>query len=130
MVSIVGVAALHYLWPSVQARALLTVTGMSLFAGWAALSLLVSAPLSISRAVTAVGLTGLMLSNLSRLWVHAGESLASDAANLDTPAIALYIGGLVIFDVLCKSSPAASAPEVPARSCRTTCRRRASPACA
>jgi diguanylate cyclase (GGDEF)-like protein len=98
---IVGVAATLFVWPSFPARSLVMVAGMSTFAAWAALSLFLSAPLSISRTVTLVGFAGIALANLSRLWAHAHQIDAGIVVDLHAPAIAVYIGLLVIFDVLC-----------------------------
>jgi diguanylate cyclase (GGDEF)-like protein len=98
---IVGVAATLFIWPSLPVRSLIMVAGMTTFAGWAAVSMLVSAPLSISRTVTIVGLTGLALSNLSRLWAHAQQLDSGASMSLHSPAVSVYIGVLVILDVLC-----------------------------
>ncbi len=98
---IVGVAATLFVWPSSPGRSLVMVAGMSTFALWAAATLFVSAPTSISRTVTLVGFAGIALANLSRLWAHAQQIDAGTSVDLDSPAIAVYIGVLVIFDVLC-----------------------------
>ena len=63
--------------------------------------LFAGAPLSISRAVTLVGFAGIALANLSRIWSHAHQIDAGMAVDLQSPAIAVYIGALVVFDVLC-----------------------------
>jgi len=96
-----GVAATLLVWPSFAARSLVMVGGMSLFTAWCAVLLLVDAPLSISRALTLVGFGGIALANLSRLLAHAQQISAGDAVDLTSPAIAVYIGVLVIFEVLC-----------------------------
>jgi len=96
-----GVAATLLVWPSFAARSLVMVGGMSLFTAWCAVLLLVDAPMSVSRALTLVGFAGIALANLSRLLAHAQQIGAGDAVDLSSPAIAVYIGVLVIFEVLC-----------------------------
>ena len=98
---IAGVLATLLVWPSFPARSLVMVAGMGLFAAWAALTLFVSAPLSISRTVTLVGFGGIALANFSRLWTHARQLDDGAAVDLHSPVIAVYIGALLIFDVLC-----------------------------
>ena len=98
---IVGVALTLFVWPSFPGRSLVMVAGMATFAGWAALTMLTDGPLSISRTVTLTGFAGITLANLSRLWGHARQLDAGISVDLDSPAIAVYIGFLVIFDVLC-----------------------------
>jgi diguanylate cyclase (GGDEF)-like protein len=98
---IAGVAVALFVWPSFPIRSLVVVTGIATFAAWAAVSMLISAPLSVSRVVTIVGLSGLALANLSRLWMHANQIDAGVFLDLHTPAISVYIGVLVILDVLC-----------------------------
>jgi diguanylate cyclase (GGDEF)-like protein len=98
---ILGVAAALFVWPSFPMRSLLMVGSMAALASWAAISLFVSAPLSISRTVTVVGFAGIALANVSRLLTHAQQIDAGVSVDLSSPAIAVYIGVLVIFDVLC-----------------------------
>jgi GGDEF domain-containing protein len=98
---IVGVVATLLVWPSFPARSLVMVAGMSTFAAWCTILLFVSAPLSISRTVTLVGFAGIALANVSRLLTHARQIDAGTSFDLDSPAIVVYIGVLVIFDVLC-----------------------------
>jgi diguanylate cyclase (GGDEF)-like protein len=100
-VMILGVAAALFVWPSFPMRSLLMVGSMAALASWAAISLFVSAPLSISRTVTVVGFAGIALANVSRLLTHAQQIDAGVSVDLSSPAIAVYIGVLVIFDVLC-----------------------------
>jgi diguanylate cyclase (GGDEF)-like protein len=97
----VGVLATLLVWPSFPARSLVMVAGMGLFTGWAALTLFFSAPLSISRTVTLVGFAGMALANFSRIWAHARQLDDGTAVDLQSPVIAVYIGALLIFDVLC-----------------------------
>jgi diguanylate cyclase (GGDEF)-like protein len=99
-VFILGVAATLFVWPSFPARSLVMVAGMCLFTSWAAATLFVSAPLSISRTVTLIGIGGVALANLSRVWAHARQMDQRTTVDLDAPAIAMYIGLLLIFDVL------------------------------
>jgi len=98
---IVGVLATLLVWPSFPARSLVMVTGMGMFTAWATLTLFVSAPLSISRTVTLVGFAGIALANFSRLWAHARQLDDGTAVDLHSPVIAVYIGALLTFDVLC-----------------------------
>ena len=100
-VFIVGVLATLLVWPSYPARSLVMVAGMGLFTAWAAVSLFASAPLSISRTVTLVGFTGIALANFSRIWAHARQIDEGTVIDLQSPAIAVYVGVLLIFDVLC-----------------------------
>ncbi len=96
-----GVAASVFGWPSVQLRGLIMVGGVAMFCSWGVFLLLSGGSTSISRVVVAVGLAGLVLSNLSRLWVHAHLLDSPLSLSLAEPAVAVYIGMLVIFDVLC-----------------------------
>jgi diguanylate cyclase (GGDEF)-like protein len=100
-VLIAGVIAALFVWPSFPGRSLVMVAGMATFAGWAAASLCLGTPLSISRTVSITGFAGIALANLSRLWGHARQLDTGGSVDLDSPAIAVYIGVLVIFDVLC-----------------------------
>jgi diguanylate cyclase (GGDEF)-like protein len=68
---------------------------------WAAVTLFVSAPLSISRTVTLAGFAGMGLANFSRIWAHARQIDEGSVVDLHAPAIAVYVGALLIFDVLC-----------------------------
>jgi diguanylate cyclase (GGDEF)-like protein len=95
-----GVAAALLVWPNFHLRGALVVGGMALLAGWAAASLTLGRPWRISRAVTVAGLAAMAVSNLSRLWAHATATDAPAALNLNTPAIAFYIGVLLVCDVL------------------------------
>ena len=96
-----GVIVALFVWPSLPARSLAMVAGMSTLAAWAAASLFFGTPLSISRTVTITGFVGIALANASRLWGHARQLDAGISVDLDSPTIAVYIGVLVIFDVLC-----------------------------
>ena len=100
-VMIVGIAAALFVWPSFPMRSLLVVGSMAALASWAAILLFVGAPLSIGRTVTVVGFAGIALANVWRLLTHAQQIDAGVSVDLSSPAIAAYIGVLVIFDVLC-----------------------------
>ena len=101
VVLMAGVAASLFVWPSYPLRSLMMVSGMALFAGWCAWTLSTGSTLSVSRSVTLVGFAGIALSNVSRLFTHAQQIDAGVSVDLHAPAIAVYIGVLVIFDVLC-----------------------------
>ena len=96
-----GVAATLLVWPSFPTRSLVMAAGLSLFSGWCAVLLFVGAPLSISRSLTLLGFAGIALANLSRMLAHAQQIDAGVEADLASPAIALFIGVMVIFEVLC-----------------------------
>ncbi|MFL6695592.1 MAG: GGDEF domain-containing protein, partial [Vitreoscilla sp.] len=96
-----GVLATLLVWPSFPARSLVMVGGMSTLAAWCAITLFVSAPLSISRALTLLGFVGIALANVSRMLAHAQQIDAGVSVDLSSPVIGVYIGLLVIFDVLC-----------------------------
>src|SRR6195952_5195819 len=96
-----GGAALLFERPSYSGRSLLMVAGMAAFALWAAASLGLGNALTISRTVGITGFGGIALANLSRLWTHASQIDGGERMDLNSPAIAVYIGVLVIFDVLC-----------------------------
>ena len=98
---VAGVFATLLVWPSYPARSLVMVGGMGLFTAWAAAALVTGAPLSLSRTVTLVGFTGIALADLSRIWTHARQLDDGAAIDLHSPAIAVYVGVLLIFDVLC-----------------------------
>ena len=98
---IVGTALALFVWPSFPARSLVMASGMATFAAWCAVRLATGEPLSISRTVTLAGFVGITLANLSRLWGHARQLDAGTSVDLNSPAIAVYIGFLVIFEVLC-----------------------------
>jgi diguanylate cyclase (GGDEF)-like protein len=98
---IAGTMLALFVWPSFPARSLVMVAGMATFAGWCAVRLSIGEPPSISRTVTVTGFAGITLANLSRLWGHARQLDAGTSIDLESPAIAVYIGFLVIFDVLC-----------------------------
>ena len=96
-----GVAATLLVWPSFPTRSLVMAAGLSMFSGWCAVLLFVGAPLSISRSLTLLGFAGIALANLSRMLAHAQQIDAGVEAELASPAIALFIGVMVIFQVLC-----------------------------
>ena len=96
-----GVAATLLVWPSFATRSLVLAAGLSMFSGWCAVLLFAGAPLSISRSLTLLGFAGIALANLSRMLAHAQQIDAGVEANLASPAIALFIGVMVIFEVLC-----------------------------
>ncbi len=96
-----GVLATLLVWPSYPARSLVMVTGMGVLTAWCALTLVARAPMSISRGVTLVGFAGMALANFSRVFAHARQIDEGSAVDLHSPAIAVYIGALLIFDVLC-----------------------------
>ncbi len=96
-----GVVATLLVWPSFPARSLVMVGGMSLFSAWCAMLLFTGAPPTVSRAVTLVGFVGIALANASRMFAHAQQIDAGVSVDLTSPAVAVYIGLLVIFDVLC-----------------------------
>lgn len=98
---LLAVATTVLWWPNPTARSLVMVGGMSLFSGWCAVLLFVGAPLSISRSLTLVGFAGIVLANLSRLLAHAQQIDSGLDVDLTSPVIAVYIGVLVIFEVLC-----------------------------
>jgi diguanylate cyclase (GGDEF)-like protein len=77
------------------------VGGMALLAIWGTYSLAVSAPPSISRAITMVGLGGWALANLWRLWTAAHLPDGAAVLDLNSPAVAAYMGALVIMDAFC-----------------------------
>ena len=89
------------MWPSYPARSLVMVAGMGLFTAWAAATLLLSAPLSVGRTVTLVGFAGIALANCSRIWAHARQINEGAVIDLHAQAIVVYIGVLVIFEVVC-----------------------------
>ena len=95
-----GIAVSLLVWPNFHVRGLLTVGGMALLAGWAAGTLLLERPWRISRVVTFAGLAGMVVSNLSQLWMHATAIDSDTALNLNSSAIAVFIGLLLICDVL------------------------------
>jgi diguanylate cyclase (GGDEF)-like protein len=96
-----GVAATLLVWPSYPTRSLVMAAGLSMFSGWSAVLLFIGAPLSISRSLTLLGFAGIALANLSRMLAHAQQIDAGVEADLASPAIALFIGVMVIFQVLC-----------------------------
>lgn len=97
---ILGLVATMIVWPSYQWRGMLTTGGMALFTAFGAVSLAVSAPMSVSRAVAILGLAGLTVTNVSRFFTYARWAGSESAPDLGTPAIAVYIGALVTLDVL------------------------------
>ena len=100
LVAMAGVLATLLVWPSFPARSLVLVSSMGLLTGWGALTVFASAPLSISRTVTFVGFAGMALANLSRIVAHARQIDDGTAIDLHSPVIAVYIGVLLICDVL------------------------------
>jgi diguanylate cyclase (GGDEF)-like protein len=89
------------LWPEPRARAIVMVGGMAALAIWGTYSLAVSASLSISRAITMVGLGGWALANLWRLWTTSNLPDGAPVLDLRNPTVAAYMGLLVIMDVFC-----------------------------
>ena len=96
-----AIAATLYVWPEPRVRAMIMVGGMALLAIWGTYSLAVSAPPSISRAITMVGLGGWALANLGRLWTTANLPEGAPVLDLHDPTVAAYMGALVIMDVFC-----------------------------
>ncbi len=96
-----GVAATLLVWPEPRVRVGIMVGGMAALATWGVYTLAVSAPASVSRAVTMVGLGGWAIANLSRMWTTAHLPEGAPVLNLSNPTIAAYLGALVIMDVLC-----------------------------
>jgi len=74
---------------------------MACLAIWGTYSLAVSAPPSVSRAITMVGLGGWALANLWRLWTTANLPAGAPVLDLRNPTVAAYMGALVIMDVFC-----------------------------
>ena len=93
--------AATYAWPEPRVRAMIMVGGMAALAIWGTYSLAVSAPPSISRAITMVGLGGWALANLWRLWTTANLPEGAPVLDLRNPTVAAYMGALVIMDVFC-----------------------------
>jgi diguanylate cyclase (GGDEF)-like protein len=77
------------------------VGGMAALAIWGTYSLAVSAPPSISRVITMVGLGGWALANLWRLWTTSTLPEGAPVLDLRSPTVAAYMGALVIMDVFC-----------------------------
>ena len=96
-----AIAATVFVWPEPRVRAIVMVGGMAALAIWATWSLAVSAPPSISRAITMVGLGGWALANLWRLWTVANLPEGAPVLDLRNPTVAAYMGALVIMDVFC-----------------------------
>jgi diguanylate cyclase (GGDEF)-like protein len=96
-----AVAATLLIWPDPRVRAIVMVGGMAALAVWGSWSLAVSAPASISRAITMVGLVGWALANVWRLWSTASLPAGAPVLDLHDPAVAAYMGALVIMDVFC-----------------------------
>ena len=88
-------------WPEPRARAIIMVGGMAALATWATYSLASSAPPSVSRVITMVGLGGWALANLWRLWTTAHLPDGAPVLDLANPTVAAYLGALVIMDVFC-----------------------------
>ena len=96
-----AIAATLVVWPDPRARAMIMVGGMAVLAAWATHTLAVSAPLSVSRALTMVGLGGWALANVWRLWTTAHLPQGAPVIDLHDPTVAAYMGALVIMDVFC-----------------------------
>ncbi len=96
-----AIAATLFVWPEPRVRAIIMVGGMACLAIWGTYSLAVSAPPSISRAITMVGLGGWALANLWRLWTTANLPEGAPVLDLRNPTVAAYMGALVIMDVFC-----------------------------
>ena len=100
-VLMLAVAATLDIWPEPRVRAIIMVGGMAALAIWGTWSLAASAPPSVSRAITMVGLGGWGLANLWRLWTTAYLPEGAPVLDLRSPAVAAYMGALVIMDVFC-----------------------------
>ena len=96
-----AIAATLFVWPDPRARAIIMVGGMAALAIWATYTLATSAPLSISRALTMVGLGGWALANLWRLWTTVHLPEGAPVIDLHDPTVAAYMGALVVMDVFC-----------------------------
>ena len=96
-----AIAATLLVWPDPRARAIIMVGGMAALAMWATHTLAVSAPLSVSRALTMVGLGGWALANIWRLWTTAHLPEGAPVLDLHDPTVAAYMGALVVMDVFC-----------------------------
>ena len=96
-----AIAATLWVWPEPRVRAMVMVGGMAALAIWGTWSLAVSAPPSVSRAITMVGLGGWALANLWRLWTTANLPEGAPVLDLRNPTVAAYMGALVIMDVFC-----------------------------
>ena len=100
-VLMLAVASTVFVSPDPRLRAMVMVAGMAALAVWGVFSLAVSAPPSVSRAMTMVGLGGWAVANLVRLWMVAHLADGNAVLNLNAPHVAAYLGALVIMDVLC-----------------------------
>ena len=100
-VLMLAIAATLWVWPEPRVRAMVMVGGMAALAIWGTWSLAVSAPPSVSRAITMVGLGGWALANLWRLWTTANLPEGAPVLDLRNPTVAAYMGALVIMDVFC-----------------------------
>ena len=100
-VFMLGIAATTFVWAEPRVRVIIMVGGMAVLAAWGVCSLALSAPPSVSRAVTMVGLGGWAIANLVRLWTTAHLPEGVPVLNLTDPTVAAYLGALVIMDVLC-----------------------------
>ena len=96
-----AIAATLFVWPEPRVRAIIMVGGMASLAIWGTYSLAVSAPPSVSRVITMVGLGGWALANLWRLWTTANLPEGAPVLDLSNPTVAAYMGALVIMDVFC-----------------------------
>lgn len=93
-----AIAATLFVWPDPRARAIIMVGGMAALAIWATYTLAISAPLSVSRALTMVGLGGWALANLWRLWTTAHLPEGAPVIDLHDPTVAAYMGALVVME--------------------------------
>jgi diguanylate cyclase (GGDEF)-like protein len=95
-----GLWATHDVWPSLQHRAFVLLTGLAAFSAWAAAAVLAGGAPSVGRILTSAGLAGMALAHLSRLALHAGAFAGERALDLDQPVIAIHIGLVVTLDTL------------------------------
>ena len=100
-VLMLAIAATLVVWPEPRVRAMIMVGGMAALASWGTYSLAVSAPPSVSRVLTMVGMGGWALANLRRLWTTGHLSEGAPVLDLHDPAVAAYMGALVVMDVFC-----------------------------
>ncbi len=100
-VLMLAIAATLFVWPEPRVRAMVMVGGMAALAIWGTFSLATSAPPSVSRVLTMVGLGGWALANLWRLWTTAHLPAGAPVLDLGNPTVAAYLGALVILDVFC-----------------------------
>jgi diguanylate cyclase (GGDEF)-like protein len=96
-----AIAGTLFVWPDPRLRAMIMVGGMAVLAAWGTHTLAVSAPLSVSRALTMVGLGGWALANVWRLWTTSRLPEGAPVLDLHDPTVAAYMGALVVMDVFC-----------------------------